>query len=97
MVVPDDISVVGFDDTAPATTVWPELTTIRQPIAEMAEAAIEMLIGELRGDKRGNNGVTDRVLDYELIVRSSSGPAPQGVSNSAADKSRVIDKPASSR
>jgi LacI family transcriptional regulator len=97
MVVPDDISVVGFDDTAPATTVWPELTTIRQPIAEMAEAAIEMLIGDLRGDRRGSNGVTDRVLDYELIVRSSSGPAPQRVSNTAAGKSSVIDKPATSR
>ena len=34
--VPRDISVVGFDDTSTATTVWPELTTIRQPIAAMA-------------------------------------------------------------
>jgi LacI family transcriptional regulator len=36
--VPGDLSVVGFDDTPIATTVWPELTTIRQPIAAMAEA-----------------------------------------------------------
>ena len=36
--VPRDLSVVGFDDTPIATTVWPELTTVRQPIAAMAEA-----------------------------------------------------------
>src|SRR5206468_4177465 len=34
--VPGDLTVVGFDDTAPVTTVWPELTTIRQPVSAMA-------------------------------------------------------------
>ncbi len=41
--VPDDLSIVGFDDTALATSVWPELTTVKQPIAAMAEAALELL------------------------------------------------------
>jgi LacI family transcriptional regulator len=72
--VPGDISVVGFDDTAPATTVWPELTTIRQPIAEMAEAAITLLMADLRN---GREGEFERVLQHELIVRDSSGPPGQ--------------------
>ena len=42
--VPRDLSVVGFDDTSAATTVWPELTTIRQPIAAMADSAIDILL-----------------------------------------------------
>lgn len=76
--VPGDVSIVGFDDTDPATTVWPELTTIRQPVAEMASAALEMLIEELRNRRRGREpGQADQVLEHELILRQSSGPAPQ--------------------
>src|SRR6185312_16953551 len=48
MDVPRDLSVVGFDDSAIATTVCPELTTIRQPIASMAEAALDLLILDIR-------------------------------------------------
>jgi len=70
--VPSDLSVVGFDDTALAATVWPELTTIRQPIAEMAAAAIEMLMIHLRNGA-GPNTETERVLRHELIIRGSSG------------------------
>ncbi|MES2136559.1 MAG: LacI family DNA-binding transcriptional regulator [Pseudomonadota bacterium] len=73
--VPKDLSVVGFDDTMPATTVWPELTTIRQPVAEMAESAIELLMRDLRnGDEEQDK---ERVLRHELIIRDSAGP-PRG-------------------
>lgn len=68
--VPGDISVAGFDDTSPATTVWPELTTIRQPIAEMAEAAIELLMHDLRSESDGAE--TERVLRHQLIIRDST-------------------------
>lgn len=75
--VPGDLSIVGFDDTSLATTTWPEITTIRQPIAAMAEAAVELLLARIR-DRRGTSGqgVIERVLDHELVVRESSGPAP---------------------
>ena len=76
--VPQDVSIVGFDDTSLATTTWPEITTIRQPIAAMAEAAVEMLLTEIR-DRRAGVGDAedeDRVLDHELVVRESCGPAP---------------------
>jgi LacI family transcriptional regulator len=72
LLVPRDVSVVGFDDTSLATTVWPELTTVRQPIAAMAEAAVDVLLSELRARRAGNGrGFTERVLEHSLIVRES--------------------------
>ena len=71
--VPQDISIVGFDDTAPATTVWPELTTVRQPISAMAEAALELLLEDVRERRSGTpTGPAERVLEHSLIVRESS-------------------------
>ncbi|HEV2867221.1 MAG TPA: LacI family DNA-binding transcriptional regulator [Allosphingosinicella sp.] len=73
--VPADLSVVGFDDTAPATTVWPELTTVRQPVGAMAEAALDLLLASLRPHKSSTmSGVFEHVLDYELVIRESSAP-----------------------
>tara|TARA_R110002167_G_scaffold17426_10_gene66524 strand:+ start:2277 stop:3299 length:1023 start_codon:yes stop_codon:yes gene_type:complete len=70
--VPGDLTVVGFDDTPLASTVWPALTTVRQPIAEMAEAAVGRLV-------RGPSDTPedrDRVVDHLLVIRESSGPPP---------------------
>ncbi|UAK23042.1 LacI family DNA-binding transcriptional regulator [Sphingomonas nostoxanthinifaciens] len=70
--VPGDLSVCGFDDTALAVTVWPELTTVRQPIAEMSRAAVDMLIAQIRQSRAGQ--VVDaehRVLDFTLVRRQS--------------------------
>ncbi|MBB5710797.1 LacI family DNA-binding transcriptional regulator [Sphingomonas xinjiangensis] len=76
--VPQDVSIVGFDDTSLATTVWPELTTVRQPIAPMAEAALNLLLARIRADRRadGGDGLQEQVLEHELVVRESSGPPP---------------------
>lgn len=68
--VPGDLTVVGFDDTPLASTVWPALTTIRQPIAEMAEAAVIHLVRG-RGAPEADR---DRIMEHALIVRESSGP-----------------------
>jgi LacI family transcriptional regulator len=68
--VPDDVSVAGFDDSWIALSVWPYLTTIHQPIAEMAEKATLMLI-ERNGDASGKMGV---MLDYHLVERASTAP-----------------------
>lgn len=73
--VPQDLSVVGFDDTSLATTMWPELTTVRQPIAAMAEAALIMLLEELRPG--GEGGRAEQVLAHQLIVRESCAPPPR--------------------
>lgn len=73
--VPGDLTVVGFDDTSPATTVWPELTTIRQPVSAMAAAALELLLEDLRNRRRGGKGLSEEVvLAHEMIIRESSGP-----------------------
>jgi LacI family transcriptional regulator len=73
--VPDDVSIVGFDDTALATSVWPELTTVKQPIAAMAEAALELLIADLRSHRAGGpRKFTERVLSHAIIIRESSAP-----------------------
>lgn len=73
--LPRDLSVVGFDDTSQATTVWPELTTIRQPVAAMAGAALDLLLAELRAQRRGTTvGPVERVLEHELVIRESAAP-----------------------
>lgn len=77
LVVPDDVSIVGFDDTALATSVWPELTTVKQPISAMAEAALELLIADLRSHSPGTpRKFTERVLSHAMIIRESSGMPP---------------------
>ncbi|CCW16010.1 transcriptional regulator lacI family [Sphingobium indicum BiD32] len=74
--VPGDLTVCGFDDSALATTIWPELTTIHQPIADMSRAAVEMLVGMLRG-KRGEAVIRHMTLDYTLIRRQSDAAPRQ--------------------
>lgn len=92
LAVPGDLSVVGFDDTAPATTVWPELTTVRQPIATMAEAAVDMLIASLKAHRTGDTPQpTSRVLDHQLVIRDSSGP-PAATSGPGGRPRRVTAK-----
>jgi LacI family transcriptional regulator len=84
LTVPGDLSIVGFDDTSPATTVWPELSTVKQPIAAMAEAALDLLLADLRLRRSGHpTQAAERVLDHSLIIRESSAP-PAGVRRRAA-------------
>ncbi len=67
--VPRELTVVGFDDTDFALSIWPELTTIHQPIAEMAAEAVRLVIAAHRSNA-ARAGV-DQVLDHALIKRSS--------------------------
>jgi LacI family transcriptional regulator len=70
--VPVDVSVCGFDDTAIASTIWPELTTIRQPIGEMSRKAIDLLSAELKKRRAGSRPEPTYItLGYELIRRQS--------------------------
>jgi LacI family transcriptional regulator len=69
--VPSDLSVCGFDDTPMATTIWPELTTVRQPIAAMARQATETLVRMMRS-KQGPAPITHTIMDYTLIERQST-------------------------
>lgn len=71
--VPEQLSIVGFDDTELATTVWPTITTVRQPLQEMAELAINLLISG-KFNTLGNLHEEDfrHVLDFTVIERESS-------------------------
>ena len=69
--VPEDVTVVGFDDTMNAASLFPPLTTVRQPIRGMARFAVEALARSIEGP-----ATPPRMsyMDYEVVVRSSSGP-----------------------
>ncbi len=73
--VPRDLSVCGFDDTDFAQSIWPELTTIHQPIADMARRAVEMLVQKIRARRAGREEASDEaLLDFTLVRRGSDGP-----------------------
>ena len=70
--VPSDLSIVGYDDTPIATTVWPELTTIRQPIQEMARLGTRLLIEAVQQKRTGRSPATrHECLAFELVTRAS--------------------------
>jgi DNA-binding LacI/PurR family transcriptional regulator len=75
--VPDDVSVVGHDDTALAETVTPRLTTVRIPAAAAGAAAAQMLVRHLVGRLGDDEADRRTVLSAELIVRASTAPAPR--------------------
>jgi DNA-binding LacI/PurR family transcriptional regulator len=73
--VPGDLSVVGFDDIPFASYCSPSLTTLAQPIDEMAAAAVDDLLQRLDPDRpRGGTGSYSRVFRPRLVVRESTGP-----------------------
>ena len=73
--VPGDLTICGFDDTTLATAIWPELTTIRQPIAEMARTAVEVLVQQVKARRSGEPMSASHLeLAYELVRRQSDAP-----------------------
>jgi DNA-binding LacI/PurR family transcriptional regulator len=72
--VPEDVSVVGFDDLRLAAFTTPPLTTVRQPAVEIARRATQMLIGMTRGDRPTE---MRHVLKPGFVLRSSTGPVAE--------------------
>jgi LacI family xylobiose transport system transcriptional regulator len=72
--IPDDLSVVGYDDLRVARWVGPPLTTIRQPLTEMAETAARLLIDMADAPETTPNQRID--LATSLVVRESTAPPP---------------------
>ncbi len=72
--VPGDLTIVGFDDTTVATTLWPPLTTIRQPVRQMAAVALDLLLRALRSPAPSAEVYADHVLDHVLIQRDFTAP-----------------------
>lgn len=69
--VPSQLAIAGFDDSPSARVAWPPITTIRQPVGEMAAAAVDILIDPAYRDAPGEPRF-HRELPYELIVRGST-------------------------
>ena len=74
--VPDDFSVVGYDDSPLIAFTDPPLTTVRQSVQAMSEAAVRALLDEISGEAAPR---AEYVFRPELVVRGSTGAAPQHV------------------
>jgi len=72
--VPLDVSVVGFDDIQSAAYSTPSLTTVRQPLTEMGKRGAQVLLERIAN--RENEFAAEIVMEPELVVRESTGPAP---------------------
>jgi len=68
--VPGQLSIAGFDDTDLARAVWPTLTTVHQPVADLAMEAADLLLGEQKE--------RHKTLQHDVKKRDSTGPAPKG-------------------
>lgn len=69
--IPDDISIIGFDDIPQASFVYPKLTTVRQPLEQMGQVAVKMLLEQIEDQSRPPQRVA---LATQLVIRDSCGP-----------------------
>ena len=67
--VPDDLSIVGFDDLASSRYLTPALTTVRQPMREIGACAVSLLLAIIEG----RDVPLQQTLDFSLMVRGSTG------------------------
>ncbi|WP_158970079.1 LacI family DNA-binding transcriptional regulator [Paraglaciecola sp. L3A3] len=72
--IPEDISVMGFDDINYAEYVTPSLSTVHQPLQEIGETCINLLLKQLRGEKVEPGS---QYLPFTLKIRNSTGIAPK--------------------
>ena len=72
--VPEDLGVVGFDNTPESAYYWPPLTTVRHQLKEQGKYAVHELVGMIEGTQQGvnQNSLDDTLLQPQLIVRKSS-------------------------
>lgn len=92
--VPDDISIIGFDDIPMAAQVHPALTTIRQPFAQMARAAVDTLLVAINGGEPTAARIT---LPAELVVRHSTASPPALAQKRAAQRTSERADPGRAR
>ncbi|MEO6359542.1 MAG: LacI family DNA-binding transcriptional regulator [Sphingomicrobium sp.] len=79
MDVPEQLTVVGFDDTIPAVTLWPPLTTVHQPVRKLAADALGLLAAHVSMPPEERSGPLERLLSHTIVHRSSvAGPLAGG-------------------
>jgi LacI family transcriptional regulator len=87
--VPDDLPVVGFDDTRVAIMTRPRLTTVRVPMSSMGAAAVDLLVQRLENPKRPSTKLT---LESELVVRESCGNGATAAAGSSTSRAEKAEK-----
>lgn len=76
--IPEDLSLVGFDDIRYARVLRPTLTTIRQPAEEIGVRSVQSICREIENPRRKATIPSPEIVPHQLIVRESTGPAPAG-------------------
>ncbi|NML12262.1 LacI family DNA-binding transcriptional regulator [Sphingobium sp. AR-3-1] len=71
--VPSELTVAGFDDTTLASTLWPPLTTVHQPVRALAAEALSLLIAEIAAKKGKSRVPREIILDHRIVERQSTG------------------------
>lgn len=97
--VPGELTVVGFDDTTAAVTLWPPLTTVHQPVRKLAAEALGLLVGEIgRGKAKGagsrRTGPRQSILDHAIVARQSTAPPSAAQSETGSFDQAVSSAPA---
>jgi LacI family transcriptional regulator len=72
--VPQQLTVVGFDDTTTAVTMWPPLTTVHQPVRELSAEALRLLSSQVSAPAGRAPASGDYLLDYRIVHRQSEAP-----------------------
>ncbi len=80
--VPQDVSIIGFDDVPESRTFRPKLTTVRQPLQEMGRVATRILVQMIEKSSSAPNQIA---LPTELIIRESTAPPPKQIIISSGD------------
>jgi LacI family transcriptional regulator len=75
--VPDELSIVGFDDSGPSRWAFVNLTTVHQPIAEMSYEAVDRLAGRIEGEPPSQT--RKPIFPVRLEIRGTTAPPPQAV------------------
>ena len=75
LAVPEQVSVAGFDNSEVSRTAWPQLTTVHQPVREMAWDAANRLIAALDGEA-DSTAPSRHDHAHQLLVRASTAPPP---------------------
>ncbi len=76
--VPRDLSIVGFDDTPLASTIWPRLTTIRQPVNQLTRLALQLLVEDIRRRRSGKPSLQRQEVVKLTLVKRQSASANRG-------------------
>jgi DNA-binding LacI/PurR family transcriptional regulator len=74
--IPQDVTITGFDGIEMAMYTYPALTTVRQPIEEMGRRTIQTVLNQIDGKQIPADEMFVEIKP-ELILRESTGPAPQ--------------------